>query len=231
MKKFCLFLFAAIAGAMCAGCDDDRNDYPSQWAFATVCPLENNDYYFVLDNGKSLYPGDKSRIGAFQAKADARAVVYFTLLKQPAPGYDYNAELYAIQDVYVGSTLIVDSSSETEGLPDDKISFFGARFSTGYLNLSVGFDATDLEKHSFKLIYDSEAEIDAENRREGYLNVELRHDADGDITGRDYSNLFVSFPLNDDFKALLAGKQGIILRVNTRLNGVKYIQIDREGEK
>ena len=62
-----------------------------------------------------------------------------------------------------------------------------------------------------------------------YQNLELRRDAHGDEGGYNYDR-YVSFKL-DSFKEDLEGKKGIILRVNTRMNGVKYIKIELPREQ
>lgn len=61
MKRFGLFLLVTMAAAIFTSCNDSDGDYPRLSAFATVKTLENNDFYFMLDDGKTIYPGDKSR--------------------------------------------------------------------------------------------------------------------------------------------------------------------------
>lgn len=224
MKRFGLFILAVITAAGFSSCDDSDGDYPRSWAFATVKTLENNDYYFVLDDNKTAYPGDKSRIAAYRVDEDERAIIYFNLLKTPAEGYDYNLALYAVQDIYSGETLTVNSQEELDELADAPTSFLGARLNSNYLNLGIGFNASDLSKHTFKLVYFRDAEIASDNKETGYLNLEFRRDANGDEGRYNYEDRYVSFKL-DEFGELLKDKKGIILRVSTRLNGVKYIRI------
>lgn len=80
MKRFGLFLLVTMAAAIFTSCNDSDGDYPRLSAFASVKPLENNDFYVVLDDGKTVYPGDKSRIGSYKAEEDQRVVIYFNLL-------------------------------------------------------------------------------------------------------------------------------------------------------
>ncbi len=89
-----------MAAAIFTSCNDSDGDYPRLSAFASVKPLENNDFYVVLDDGKTVYPGDKSRIGSYKAEEDQRVVIYFNLLNNKVEGYDYNMALYYIQDIY-----------------------------------------------------------------------------------------------------------------------------------
>lgn len=225
MKKFGIFLCAALTALIFTACNDSDGDYPRLSAFATVKALDNNDFYFMLDDGKTIYPGDKSRIGAYKAEEDKRAIIYFNMLKNTVEGYDYNMALYYVYNIYSGDTKVVTTQEELDLLADGNTSFLGARLNSNYLNVGVGFNATDLSKHTFLLVRNDVTEVAPENTEEGYLNLELRRDANGDTAGYNYEDRYVSFDL-DSFREDLAGKNGIILRVNTRMNGVKYIKIE-----
>lgn len=109
-----------MAAAIFTSCNDSDGDYPRLSAFASVKPLENNDFYVVLDDGKTVYPGDKSRIGSYKAEEDQRVVIYFNLLNNKVEGYDYNMALYYIQDIYLGGTKVVTTQEELDALEDDK---------------------------------------------------------------------------------------------------------------
>ena len=74
MKRFGLFLLVTMAAAIFTSCNDSDGDYPRLSAFATVKPLENNDFFVVLDDGKTVYPGDKSRIGSYKAEEGQRVI-------------------------------------------------------------------------------------------------------------------------------------------------------------
>ena len=68
MKRFGLFLLVTMAAAIFTSCNDSDGDYPGFRLSLRVKPLENNDFYVVLDDGKTVYPGDKSRIGSYKAR-------------------------------------------------------------------------------------------------------------------------------------------------------------------
>ena len=230
MKKFGFIVLAVLTATFFASCNDSDGDYASSWAFASVKTLANNDYYFILDDEKTVYPSDKSRVGAYNAEDDKRTIIFFNLLKNSVTGYDYNIALYGIREIYTGQTRIVTTQEEVDALPDAQTSYFGSRLSSNYLNVGIGFNAADLSKHKFLLVRNDVTAIDPDNKKEGYLNLELRHDADGDTSGYSYDDRYVSFKL-DEFKEDLEGKSGIILRMNTRQNNVVYIQIDMPKEK
>lgn len=227
MKKLGLLLFAALGMVLFVACNDSDGDYPQRSAFATVKTLENNDYYFVLDDQTTIYPSDKSRIGSYNAKDDQRVIIAFTLLRDGIDGYDYNMAIYLIQNIYSGETVVIKTQDELEALADDQTSYLGANIEGDFLNVGVGFSASDLKKHQFKLVLNEvpAEEVQDSDISDKYQTLELRRDANGDNGGYNYENLYVSFKL-DEFKEQLDGKQGIILRVNTRFNGVKLIAID-----
>ena len=133
-----------MAAAIFTSCNDSDGDYPRLSAFASVKPLENNDFYVVLDDGETVYPGDKSRIGSYKAEEGQRVVIYFNLLNNKVEGYDYNMALYYIQDIYSGGTKVVTTQEELDELPDENTSYIDHRANRNYLNLCIGFNATDL---------------------------------------------------------------------------------------
>ncbi|WP_295940517.1 NigD-like C-terminal domain-containing protein [uncultured Alistipes sp.] len=227
MKKLSLFLLVAFIAVSFSSCNDSDGDYAKSWAYVSVKQLANNDYYFVLDNSKTVYPGDKSRVPGYTPEEDKRVIILFNQLRTAAEGYDYNVALYSVLSVFKGETKIVTTEEELEELADDQTSLFleNSTFNSNYLNLGIGFNATDLSKHKFYLVRNDVTEVDAEHRKEGYLNLEFRHDADGDTNGFSHDNRYVSFDL-EEFKADLQGKTGIIMRIQTRLNGVRYIELN-----
>ena len=70
MKKFGLFLIAAIAVTAFTSCNDDDGGEPLRTLITTVRTLDGGDYYFQRDNGETLYPGNKSRIPGYKPDPD-----------------------------------------------------------------------------------------------------------------------------------------------------------------
>ena len=66
MKKFGLFLIAAIAVTAFTSCNDDDGGEPLRTLITTVRTLDGGDYYFQRDNGETLYPGNKSRVPGYK---------------------------------------------------------------------------------------------------------------------------------------------------------------------
>ena len=81
MKKFGLFLIAAIAVTAFTSCNDDDGGEPLRTLITTVRTLDGGDYYFQRDNGETLYPGNKSRVPGYKPDPDKtqRVIIWFTL--------------------------------------------------------------------------------------------------------------------------------------------------------
>lgn len=228
MKKLGLLFVPVLAAALLCSCNDDDGDYPRYTPLITTVRTideSGSDYYFQRDNGQTLYPSDKSRVPAYRATDRQRAVIWFNLL-QGIQGYDYNIALYAIQEIYTGTSEVVDDPARLEELGDSPTSITPAycNMSDEWLTLYVGYPVIDNTKHDFTLIVNNVDEPEESN--EGYLDVELRHSAGGDLTG--YTQwYYVSFDLTP-IAARLEGKQGVTLKIKTQQNGTKYLRIDRQ---
>lgn len=82
--KWILFSFLLIGGSLLLqSCldDDDNNDYNSL-AITTIKVKAGQDYYFALDDGKKMLPGDTTSIHNYLVKDGQRAFVYFNLLEE-----------------------------------------------------------------------------------------------------------------------------------------------------
>lgn len=232
MKKFGFILLLAGFAAMLSSCNDDKGDYPGYSLITSIHTLDDGDFYFQRDNGETLYPGDKSRMPYFKPDAEQkRAIVWFNLLDEPKQGYDYNIALYGVDYIYAGTSKVVDTQEELDQLANNPTSFMTdylsfSNLTREWLTLYVGYPVTDNSKHSFTLIVNNVEEPEQTN--EGYLDVELRHNADGDIHGYTYW-YYISLdvtPLAD----LLKDKKGITLRILTQENGTKYLKFDLPKE-
>lgn len=116
MKKFGLFLIAAIAVTAFTSCNDDDGGEPLRTLITTVRTLDGGDYYFQRDNGETLYPGNKSRVPGYKPDPDKtqRVIIWFTLQNGIAD-YDYNIDLYFVENIYTGTSEIVTDSARRAG--------------------------------------------------------------------------------------------------------------------
>lgn len=80
-----------------------------------------------------------------------------------------------MRNIYTGETRIVTTQEEVEELPDAQTSYFGGSMNSNWLNVGIGFNASDLSKHKFLLVRNDFTQIDPDNKKAGYLNLELRH--------------------------------------------------------
>ena len=124
MKKFGLFLIAAIAVTAFTSCNDGGE--PLRTLITTVRTLDGGDYYFQRDNGETLYPGNKSRVPGYKPDPDKtqRVIIWFTLQNGIAD-YDYNIDLYFVENIYTGTSEIVTDAARLEerqnGLPEQYV--------------------------------------------------------------------------------------------------------------
>ena len=93
-----------------------------------------------------------------------------------------------------------------------------------WINLIVRYGATSIEPeaHKFRLIVNNVDE--PSHVKEGYLNLELRHDAGTDRAST-YYDRYVSFN-TDMISGLLAGKEGIVISFNDG-NQMQHIEVKR----
>ena len=230
MKKIGLLFLTALLSMTLPACNDDDGDYPYVYGLiTTVHTLGDKEYYFERDNGQTLYPSEKS--ATFEAEEGKRAVIYFDLL-EGIPDYDYNIRLFGVDNIYTGAARVVTTQEELDRLGSD-----GAGFPTAYwkyfnltkkwLTLYLLYPVTENDKHAFTVIVNKVSEPG--QSEEGYLNLELRHSAGGDVAGYTLG-YYVSFDM-EPIAAELEGKKGIILRIDTRENGTKYLKMDLPAEQ
>ncbi len=201
MKKIGLFLIAAMAVFAFTSCNDDTDG-----DYPRYTPLITTVH----------------TIGA---------IIWFNLLKERVPDYDYNIALYAVDEIFTGKAQVVNTAEELEELGTAKTGFQNGTFnlSKEWLTFSALYAVRDNSKHTFTLAVDKSGTTEFKESAEGYLNVVVRHDAGDDAGGYD-SGFYVSFDLTD-IAAELEGMKGINLLLPTRENGDKEIKLDLPQEK
>ncbi|EJX09438.1 hypothetical protein, secreted, partial [gut metagenome] len=103
IKKLKTFGMASLCTCVMAfalqSCLDNDDTKYTQLAIGTIEMIEGQDYYFSLDAGGKMYPGDTTQINNYPLKSGQRAFIYFDLLDEKVPGYDYNAMVYRIENI------------------------------------------------------------------------------------------------------------------------------------
>ena len=245
MKKIGLFLIAAMAVFAFTSCNDDTDgDYPRYTPLITTVRTiggeegeASADYYFQRDNGEKLYPSDKTRVPDYKGKERQRAIIWFNLLKESVPDYDYNIALYAVDEIFTGKAQVVNTAEELEALGTAKTGFKDSKelfnLSKEWLTFYALYPVSDNSKHTFTVIVnevkdegekgDGGAE-QSEAAETDYLQLELRHNPGGDTQG--YTDgYYVSFDLTP-LAERLEGKKGVVLHIETNKNGPQEIKLD-----
>ncbi len=235
MKKFGFFLLAAGVVLGFAACNDDDGDYPtSNPLITTVCPLDGGDYCFQRDNGDRLYPSDKTRVPGYRPVDDGtkqRAIIWFSLLDGTVPGYRYNIALYAVEEIFTGTSEVVEDAARLAELGDAKTGYTLGTFNLTreWLTFFANYAVRDNSRHTFTLAVDKSGTTEFENTDDGYLNVVVLHDDGDDSRGYDYG-YYVSFDLTP-IAAELEGRKGINLLLPTRDNGNQELKLDLPQEE
>jgi hypothetical protein len=218
LKFAILILCLALVPFLQSCLDNDSN--VSSLAIATIKVIEGQNYYFAIDGGEKMLPGDTTNIRNYKVKDGQRAFVYFNLLDDKVQGYDYNAKIEYIENILTKG-IIPMTAATADSIGDDRITAAEIWIAGGYLNIEFQILGTSYPKklHMVNLV---QSQIGNENTEEGYISLEFRHNAYGDSPDRLGVGL-VSFKLES---LTLSAEKGLKIRVNTIYDGVKYYKID-----
>ncbi len=206
----------ALAAVIMTACFDSNGDYPRyRPVWTTVHTLDNADYYFEHNSGETLYPGDKSRVGGYEATEGQRAIIAFNLLPEPAEGYDYNIALYSIRDILTKDPVTVTTQEQLDEIGDDRISILETQIGGGYLDIYFALNAGS--KHVLNLIVN---QVDTPQSLEGYTTVEFREKATDAVEGYTQEG-YVSFRLGD-LDPAVSGSKGLYIRFKNLNGNIEY---------
>lgn len=225
MKKLNLFAVTLMLALVpfLQSCLDDNDANYSDFTIATLKQInDGDDYYFGLDSGRKMYPGDDSAIRHFPIKDGKRVFVWFHQLEEQVPDYDYNIQVVAIDSILTKD--IIPLTVETaDSIGDDRINMLNYRVAQGYLTMEFQYYGTrnPNKKHMLNLVYDVDKELVDE---EGYINLEFRHNAFDDNSGIPGEGI-VSFKL-DKVATEMETAKGLKIRTNSLYDNVVYKKID-----
>lgn len=219
---FIIFIAALLMPLLHACLDDDTTNH-HQLTIGTIKVVDGQEYYFALDEGTKMYPGDTTNIHNYTVVPEQRAFVYFDLLEEKVSGYDYNAAIYRIENILTKDIYLMPAEKE-DSIGDDRINITNMWIANDHLNIQyqIHYDDTSNKSHMLNLIVNEAA--DDKNDKEDYLTLEFRHNAYGEAQ-RKLGPGIVSFRLNN-IRQLSEGKRGLNIRVNTLYNGISYQTID-----
>jgi hypothetical protein len=227
MKKFKIiaFIFAIMTTMpILQSCLDDDDNSSDLLAISTINMIsqDSKEFYFTLDDGKKMLPGDTTSIHNYLVKDGQRAFVYFNLLEEKKEGYDYNAKVQYIENILTKSVIPMDEQT-TDSIGDDRINIVDMWLGGGYLNIEFQLFGTQniQKKHMLNLVRNERQ--DAPQEDADYINLEFRHNAYDD-TPAYLGNGFVCFKLDN----IDTTKKGFNIRVNTLYNGIKQYKINMD---
>lgn len=225
MKKlnvWILMLMLVLVPTFQSCLDDDDQEGFDKVALVTVKALGENDYYFLLDSGKKMYPEEKNGWGNYKVTDGQRAYVYFDIVDHStqtrADEYDYYIYIGGIENIL--TKKVIEMTAETkDSIGDNRLKPIGLSVSGGHLNVEYLTAASGTTKHMVNLV---ENKIKTTVDDEGYTVLEFHLNSFDDY-GPLHKGL-VSFRLGD-FDPSVTGKKGIKLRVRT-FDGESYYKLE-----
>ena len=168
------FLLLLIAMPVLQSCLDDWNDDErSSLTIGTVRIIDGKDYYFALDEGSRMFPGDTAQVNNYTLVEGQRAFVYFNLLDEKVDGYDYNAKINHVENILTKDIYFMPAE-KADSIGDDRINITNMWITGNYLNIQYQLyhSNSNDKKHMLNLIVNETS--DGKNDKEGYVTLEFR---------------------------------------------------------
>ena len=215
LKFITLTLAIIITLPMLQSCLDDNDHQSRSLVISTINQIseDSKEFYFTLDNGKTMFPSNSQAWGGEKFENGQRAFVIFNELEQPVNGYDYNIQVRDITKVLTKEIVTMDDEENTEEkIGDDKINatYMWISKDKKYLTIEFQYYGTHSEdkKHFLNLVINNkEADSAAENEDntdDEYINLEFRHNSERDSPDH-LGEGYVSFKL-DKIEEQIEGK-------------------------
>jgi len=218
------FLLLLIAMPVLQSCLDDWNDNErSSLTIGTVRIIDGKDYYFALDEGTRMFPGDTAQVNNYTLVEGQRVFVYFNLLDEKVDGYDYNAKINHVENILTKDIYFMPAE-KADSIGDDRINITNMWITGNYLNIQYQLyhSNNNDKKHMLNLIVNETS--DGKNDKEGYVTLEFRQNAYDDEPLMPGQGL-VSFKL-DKIADRISGKTGLNIRVKSLYDGERYMTVD-----
>lgn len=218
-----LILTMGVTVQSCIDLDDDDDNSNTALTIGTLKIIAGKDYYFALDNGKKMYPGDTTYIHNYTPVDNQRVFIYFQPLKQPATGYDYNVQLYRLENILT-KDIIPLTEQTADSIGDDRINPTNVWITGNYLNIEYQlYTSNNVDKKHMLNMVINETKTPSDNDSD-YFNLEFRHNAYND-KGTTLAWGVVSFRL-DKIADRLSGKKGLKIRYNSIYEGDRYTTVN-----
>ncbi|HHV02981.1 MAG: NigD-like C-terminal domain-containing protein [Bacteroidales bacterium] len=241
MKRFTKFTYLFTAAALfiftssCKGWLNSGDETHITWAtISTDYELPAGDkypYYFITDDTLLFCPKNHASIKELEPINGQRLILYYQFHGSTPQEKELSQADPVIKYIDIVQMNLVDTeeflyTSEPDTLGSDRVEpryiwIAGGGLGTNrYLNLQVTIQATNPNKHSFKMIYDLNRETPLED---GYYCLELRHEAKSDPQYTTFTTV-MSYPLVGE--CIENGVKGLKIKVNTINEGLKVYKLD-----
>ena len=194
MKKFkFIAFFIAVMTTMpiLQSClDDDSSSDSLVIGTINLISPDSKDFYFTLDDGKTMFPSNGNGWISDKNKDGQRAFVIFKELEEPVKGYDYNIQVREIKEILTKEIVTMGEGENTEEkIGDDKINstYMWITQDKKYLTIEFQYYGTHSKdkKHFLNLVINNkEAEPAADDANDEYINLEFRHNDEGATADR-----------------------------------------------
>lgn len=234
MKKFKLMVLAALVSIspLLQSCLDTDNDdliaicpEGSVLSIGTVKVSDANtprDFYFTLDNGVKLIPGDTTSVKNYTPIDNQRVFVVYLRMDEPTSASAVNGRIYSVENILT-KNIIPLTTATADSIGDNEINVTTYWVKDNFLTIEyqyLGSGNTD-KKHMLNLVQNQTTESTTDD---GYVHLEFRHNAFDDQPLKTVPGI-VSFK-TDSIADQLTGKKGLKLRVKTIYDGIQYFPVD-----
>lgn len=223
---FTVLLMLTLTIGVTSCLDDDDNNW--QQIVATFRVVDDSDYFFEIENkGKieKMHPGDRNNPKRPDLPDGQRVIVYFELLEEKVPGYEYNAKIYGINEILT-KNIIPITEATNDSIGNDPIDIVNSRISLDKEFIHMSFQYNHIRysqtKHMLNLV------IDEESPEDEYINLEFRHNGYDEL-GPDVAVGLVTFRL-DKVEEQLENKKGIRITYKSINSGNKVVELSLSEE-
>jgi len=219
-------LLMALAMPVIQSCLNDWNDNDynnTSLTIGTLKIIEGKNYYFNLDEGGKMYPGDTTYVHNYSLVDGQRVFIHFQLLSKSVTGYDYNAQIYRIENILT-KNIIPLTEATADSIGNDPINATDIWIAGGCLNIQyqLYYSPNADKKHMLNLVTNETSGTSTSD--ENYVDLGFRHNAYNDMK-QELGWGVVSFKL-DNIANQTKGKKGLKVHVNTIYDGERIITID-----
>ncbi len=227
MKNFYLIIAACLLPltSILQSCDTDNDDFNYLWqptALVTVCPQSDESVFFQLDDATKLNPVNlkKSPFG----NKEVRALVNYTMVSEESTAPIKDIKVNWIDSITTKMPVLVATEEDIDKFADDPVDIIKDWVTVaedGYLTLRLRTVwGPGHKKHVVDLLY--------HENTEGPITIELRHNANGDLSGT-MGDALIAFNLNQ-LIADMPKPVKIKLKWNS-FNGEKSTEFDLNTRK